>query len=207
LQSDVVLRIPEAVANQAEPWPQASAGIAAFLDASNDPGYQVVVLKQGPAAIGRRLWREGDLQFFADIANPMIDTRATAGRADQSPTMLRGALTALSSEIAGSADQARARREALAGSTGWSWDSPDPPDTFNDVSPVAQVEAAQRDSPVRIGFGQLRSSAGAYLGRVAAGETIEIIRRGRFDAQIHPTHPDNKKVDDRSARQCAVGGC
>ena len=35
-----------------------------------------------------------------------------------------------------------------------------------------------------IGLGQLRSNACAYLERVAAGETIDVVRRGRVVAQI-----------------------
>jgi prevent-host-death family protein len=35
-----------------------------------------------------------------------------------------------------------------------------------------------------IGLGQLRSNAGAYLERVAAGETIDVVRRGKLVARI-----------------------
>ena len=35
-----------------------------------------------------------------------------------------------------------------------------------------------------IGLGQLRSDALAYLERVAAGETIDVVRRGKLVAQI-----------------------
>jgi antitoxin (DNA-binding transcriptional repressor) of toxin-antitoxin stability system len=38
--------------------------------------------------------------------------------------------------------------------------------------------------PEVIGLGQLRSNACAYLERVAAGETIDVIRRGKVVAQI-----------------------
>lgn len=37
---------------------------------------------------------------------------------------------------------------------------------------------------VLIGLGQLRSDAGGYLERVVAGETIEVVRRGRLVARI-----------------------
>ncbi len=40
--------------------------------------------------------------------------------------------------------------------------------------------------PEVIGLGQLRSNACAYLERVAAGETFDIVRRGKLVAQIVP---------------------
>jgi hypothetical protein len=38
--------------------------------------------------------------------------------------------------------------------------------------------------PTRIGIGQLRASPSAYLDRVAAGETIDVLRRGRVVARV-----------------------
>lgn len=38
----------------------------------------------------------------------------------------------------------------------------------------------------RIGLGQLRNSAAYYLDRVAAGESFDVVRRGRMVAQIVP---------------------
>jgi antitoxin (DNA-binding transcriptional repressor) of toxin-antitoxin stability system len=38
-----------------------------------------------------------------------------------------------------------------------------------------------------IGLGQLRSDACTYLGRVAAGETINVVRRGKLVGRIVPT--------------------
>jgi antitoxin (DNA-binding transcriptional repressor) of toxin-antitoxin stability system len=38
--------------------------------------------------------------------------------------------------------------------------------------------------PEVIGLGQLRSDACTYLGRVAAGETIDVMRRGKLVARI-----------------------
>ena len=42
------------------------------------------------------------------------------------------------------------------------------------------------EMPEVIGLGQLRSDACTYLGRVAAGETIDIVRRGKLVARIAP---------------------
>jgi len=40
------------------------------------------------------------------------------------------------------------------------------------------------EMPEVIGLGQLRSNACGYLGRVAAGETIDVVRRGKMVARI-----------------------
>jgi len=40
--------------------------------------------------------------------------------------------------------------------------------------------------PEVIGLGQLRSDTCRYLGRVAAGETIDVVRRGKLVARIAP---------------------
>jgi antitoxin (DNA-binding transcriptional repressor) of toxin-antitoxin stability system len=42
------------------------------------------------------------------------------------------------------------------------------------------------EMPEVIGLGQLRSNACTYLGRVAAGETIDVLRRGKLVARIVP---------------------
>ena len=45
---------------------------------------------------------------------------------------------------------------------------------------------ARRETRETIGLGQLRSDACRYLERVAAGETIDVVRRGRLVARIVP---------------------
>jgi antitoxin (DNA-binding transcriptional repressor) of toxin-antitoxin stability system len=46
----------------------------------------------------------------------------------------------------------------------------------------------------RIGLGQLRNSAAYYFDRVAAGESFDVVRRGRMVAQIVPV-PDTALGD------------
>jgi hypothetical protein len=46
-------------------------------------------------------------------------------------------------------------------------------------------EQGERTSQ-RIGLGQLRNSAAYYFDRVAAGESFDVVRRGRMVAQIVP---------------------
>jgi AcrR family transcriptional regulator len=178
LQHGVSLQITEAVCEHQEPWERARAGIAAFLDACTQPGYQTVVLKEGPAAIGWERWRELDADYYADMARAFIEMLAPMGLDEYASAMLaatmRGTLRELSFEIAQSSDQALARQEALVVVDRLlSSFRATPP---NSPSP----------EPIRIGIGQLRAAASAYLDRVAAGETLDVLRRGRVVARLQP---------------------
>jgi AcrR family transcriptional regulator len=193
LQNGVIESITEAVGAHVDPWAQARAGIAAFLQACTESDYQAVVLKEGPAAIGWQHWRELDGDYFGDIVNALIDTLAAVGLADHPPALLaatiRGTLTELSFEIAQSADQAAAQQQALAVVDRLlSSFNASPPTHFTAPSSGSGVGA----DPTRIGLGQLRASAGAYLDRVEAGETIEVLRRGRRVAQLKPIPVDGE---------------
>ena len=84
---------------------------------------------------------------------------------------VRGTLTELSFEIARSSDQAVACQEALA---------------LVDRL-LSSFRATPTRKPIRIGIGQLRASASAYLDRAAAGETIDVLRRGRVVARLQST--------------------
>jgi AcrR family transcriptional regulator len=179
LQHGVSLQITEAINEHQEPWEQARAGIAAFLDACTQPAYQTVVLKEGPAAIGWERWRELDTDYYAHLVSAFIKMLAPTGLGAYASTMLaatmRGTLTELSFEIAQSSDQALARHEALAAVDRLlSSFRATPP---NSPSP----------EPIRIGVGQLRAAASEYLDRVAAGETIDVLRRGRVVARVQST--------------------
>jgi len=176
LQHSVSLQIAEAIVQHQEPWEQARAGIAAFLDACTQPAYQTVVLKEGPAAIGWERWRELDIDYYAHLVRAFIQMLAPTGLGDYASAMLaatmRGTLTELSFEMAQSSDQALARQEALV--------------VIDRL--LSSFRAAPPNSPtpepIRIGIGQLRSGASAYLDRVAAGETIDVLRRGRVVARL-----------------------
>ncbi|BBX48101.1 hypothetical protein GCM10009641_08550 [Mycobacterium cookii] len=50
-----------------------------------------------------------------------------------------------------------------------------------------------------IGLGQLRSHACGYLDRVGAGETIDVVRRGKLVARVAP-------IPERSMKATAAGG-
>ncbi|HXA87272.1 MAG TPA: TetR family transcriptional regulator [Mycobacterium sp.] len=176
LQHDVSLQITQAIDEHQEPWEQARAGIAAFLDACAQPAYQTIVLKEGPAAIGWERWRELDTDYYAHLVRAFIDLLAPTGPGDYASAMLaatmRGTLTELSFEVAQSSDQALARQEALVVVDRLL-------SSFHATPPISPTP-----EPIRIGIGQLRAGASEYLDRVAAGETINVIRRGRVVARL-----------------------
>jgi AcrR family transcriptional regulator len=178
LQHGVSLQIAAAAVQHQEPWEQARAGIAAFLDACTQPAYQTVVLKEGPAAIGWERWRELDTDYYADLVRAFIEMLAPMGLGEYASAMLaatmRGTLTELSFEIAQSSDQALARQEALVVVDRLLSSFRATPGN----SPTAE--------PTRIGIGQLRASPSEYLDRVAAGETLNVLRRGRVVARLQP---------------------
>src|SRR5689334_11569307 len=54
-------------------------------------------------------------------------------------------------------------------------------------APLPAIERRDRNKvPEVIGLGQLRSDALRYLERIAAGETIDVVRRGKLVARIMP---------------------
>lgn len=178
LQHGVSLQITEVINHHQEPWERARAGIAAFLDACTQPAYQSVVLKEGPAAIGWERWRELDTDYYAHLVRAFIKMLAPTGLGANASAMLaatmRGTLTELSFEIAQSKDQALARQEALA--------------VVDRL--LSSFRATPGNSPnaepARIGIGQLRARPSEYLDRVAAGQTMNVIRRGRVVARLLP---------------------
>jgi AcrR family transcriptional regulator len=178
LQHGVSLQITEAAVQHQEPWEQARAGIAAFLDACTQPAYQTVVLKEGPAAIGWERWRELNTDYYADLVRAFIQMLAPMGLGEYASAMLaatmRGTLTELSFEIAQSRDPALARQQALL-----------VVETLL-TSFRATPPNGPTPEPTRIGIGQLRASPSEYLDRVAAGETMNVIRRGRVVARLQP---------------------
>jgi hypothetical protein len=146
------------------------------MDSCTQAAYQTVVLKEGPAAIGWEPWRELETDYYAHLVDAFVELLAPDGLGEYTSAMfaatMRGTLTELSFAIAESDDQALARQEALA--------------VIDGLLTSFGVTASNRPTPkpTRIGIGQLRASPVIYLDRVAAGETIDIIRRGTVVARL-----------------------
>jgi antitoxin (DNA-binding transcriptional repressor) of toxin-antitoxin stability system len=84
------------------------------------------------------------------------------------------------------------------------------------TAPSSAADAG--DDPFRIGIGLLRASAGAYLDWFAAGETVDVMRRGQMVAQLNPIpstaselgiyrdeHPA-PRVEPFAGHRCSPGG-
>ena len=50
------------------------------------------------------------------------------------------------------------------------------------------------------GLGQLRNSASYYFDRVAAGESFDVVRRGRLVARITPPADEDVEIADAVAK-------
>lgn len=178
LQRGLTSRIVEALSQERECVAQVRAGIAAFLDACAEPAYQSVVLTDGPAVLGWERWLKLDTKYYGDVMHAIIDMLGATGSGHFSPGILaatlRGALTELSFEIAQSVDPAAARGEALAIIDCLLHH-------FN--APPANTSTTR---PLRVGIRQLRTNLRGYLERAAAGEVIEVTRRGRVLVCLQP---------------------
>ncbi|WP_197519000.1 type II toxin-antitoxin system Phd/YefM family antitoxin, partial [Mycobacterium sp. 1482292.6] len=120
--------------------------------------------------------------YYGNLTREFAATLAPAGASNYTSTMvvatLRGALNELSWEIAQSVDPVTARHHALA---------------IIDCLLSKACESPQVTHtgaiPDRIGIRQLRIDLGNYIDRVAAGETIDVTRRGRVVARLQqPTN-------------------
>jgi AcrR family transcriptional regulator len=176
LQRDVYLRVVEAIRQEREPWERIRAGIAAFLDACSQPAYQMVVLQEGPAAIGWARWRGLDADYYANLTREFAATLTPTGSRGRASTMLvatmRGALTEFSFAIAQSASPASARQEAMAVI-----------DMLLRSFHTAPASGRAR-APIRVGIGQLHAATSTYLERAAAGQPFDVTRRGRVMARL-----------------------
>ncbi|BBX61166.1 hypothetical protein MSAS_03400 [Mycobacterium saskatchewanense] len=180
LQRDLCTRMSEAINLQHDPLGQARAGIATFLDGCGQATYHSVVLEQGPAVLGWDGWRELDDKYYAPpisaLTDMLLPPRHGGYTAAMGAVAIRGAMTALTFEIARARDTALARTEALA--------------VVDHLLISLQGMPSSADpAPARIGIGQLRATTSAYLDRVEAGEIFDVLRRGRVVARIQRCPP------------------
>ena len=98
-------RIRAAISTTSDPMQRIVRGIAEFLDICADPGYQRIVLLEGPAALGWRRWRELDHTHLGSMVVEEMQALLDAGLIEPYPADLvagaiYGALTELSLTIA-----------------------------------------------------------------------------------------------------------
>ena len=124
----VEARASEAIARAAEehqdPWHRAQAGLRAFLDAVQEPGYRRVVIVDGPSVLGHERFREQEERSTYANVLEIVRSVLTAGSWEVDEDMLDtfariffGALSAAGGAVATSDDgaAAAARVEAAIG--------------------------------------------------------------------------------------------
>ena len=78
--------IARAVRKTSDPWDKAMAGLRAFLGALQDPGYQRVVMRDGPAVLGYERYREQEERSTYGIVQDIV--AAVLGAYDMSESMV-----------------------------------------------------------------------------------------------------------------------
>lgn len=98
-----------------DPWHRARAGLRAFLDAVQEPGYRRVVVVDGPSVLGHERFREQEERSTYAVVLEIVRSVLTAGSRDVEDEMLDtfariffGALSAAGGAVATSDDGAAA---------------------------------------------------------------------------------------------------
>lgn len=115
----VELRASQAIARASErhqdPWRSAQAGLSAFLDAVQEPGYRRVVVIDGPSVLGHERFREQEERSTYAIVIEIVRSVLTVGAWQLDEAMLDtftrivfGALSSAGGSVATSEDGAAA---------------------------------------------------------------------------------------------------
>jgi AcrR family transcriptional regulator len=129
VQSRAATAIVAATSEQQDPWDQARAGLRAFLEAVQEPGYRQVVVSDGPSVLGHERSRERVERSTYALVDRIVRSALTAEDPLQDGTRLDdamldtftriffGAMSAAGGSVAASDDPAGAalRVEAAIG--------------------------------------------------------------------------------------------
>jgi AcrR family transcriptional regulator len=113
---ETIGRVTAALREQEDPIDMVRAGLAVYLKACLDPGYQRIVLQEGPSVLGYERWREREEQYTLGIVRGVVVSLIETGEYPKLPVetvtrMLFGALAAGASAIAGATDKERVGQE------------------------------------------------------------------------------------------------
>ena len=113
---ETIGRVTAALREQEDPIDMVRAGLAVYLKACLDPGYQRIVLQEGPSVLGYERWREREEQYTLGIVRGVVVSLIETGEYPKLPVetvtrMLFGALAAGASTIAGATDKERVGQE------------------------------------------------------------------------------------------------
>jgi AcrR family transcriptional regulator len=124
VQSRATTGIADAAAGHPDPWDRAQAGMRAFLEAVQEPGYRQVVVSDGPSVLGHERYREQEERStFANVLE-IVRSVLNAGEweleEDLQQTFARiffGAMSSAGESVATAEDpeEAAARVEAAIG--------------------------------------------------------------------------------------------
>ena len=129
VQSRAATAIVAATSGHQDPWDQARAGLRAFLEAVQEPGYRQVVVSDGPSVLGHERYREQEERSTYALVDRIVRSALTAEDPLQDGTRLDdamldtftriffGAMSAAGGSVAASDDPAAAalRVEAAIG--------------------------------------------------------------------------------------------
>ena len=124
IESRATTGIARATEGHADPWEKARAGLRAFLEAVQEPGYRQVVISDGPSVLGHERFREQEERSTYAIVDEIVRSVLTSEAWDLDDAMLDtftriflGALSGAGGSVAVSADPAAAaeRVEAAIG--------------------------------------------------------------------------------------------
>jgi AcrR family transcriptional regulator len=79
VQSRATTDVVAATAEHHDPWDQARAGLRAFLEAVQEPGYRQVVVSDGPSVLGHERYREQEERSTYALVDRMVRSALTAG--------------------------------------------------------------------------------------------------------------------------------
>jgi AcrR family transcriptional regulator len=111
VEGDAARRIRAALEGTSDPWEKALAGLRAFLDVVQEPGYQRVVVQEGPAILGYERFREQEERSSYAIVQDIVRSVLEAGTLDLDEAMVGifsriffGAMSAAGETVTAAAD-------------------------------------------------------------------------------------------------------
>jgi AcrR family transcriptional regulator len=124
VESRATAGIAQATEGHQDPWLKAQAGLRAFLDAVQEPGYRQIVISDGPSVLGHERYREQEERSTYAIVDEIVRAVLTDTEWDLDDAMLDtftriffGAMSAAGGSVAVSEDASAAalRVEAAIG--------------------------------------------------------------------------------------------
>lgn len=104
-------RVRRAATQADDPWEQALAGLRTFLDVVQDPAYQRIVIREGPAVLGHERFREqverSSYATVSDIVRAVLHEHAPevdTAMVDTFSTIFFGAMSAAGESVSSAED-------------------------------------------------------------------------------------------------------